>query len=235
MGALEETDITIRPLRLGFSPERNHRRSLPRAGVAAAVPRLILVVARDQVGADVADREFGDVLGHAELAHERAAQVVETEIAAAGLSQIGDQVGPARDAAAGDRGREQQRRRGDRLAVGKVAVLCRVRPFDFIAADGATSGVSDVPSMVRLGRQPIAFASSRTARRYFRISSARACRVSGVEFCNDHHTRLPHLFIALPPVFGSLFRSSLLGSLLPGHLTIPQRVDRFGGPSRPGW
>jgi hypothetical protein len=33
--------------------------------------------------------------------------------------------------------------------------------------------------------------------------------VSGVEFCDDHHTRLPLLFIALPPVFGSLLRSSL--------------------------
>ena len=58
------------------------------------------------------------------------------------------------------------------------------------AAGGGTSGTSGVSSMLRFGRQrepgainangtpasvqPIAFASSLTARRYFRISSARA-------------------------------------------------------------
>src|SRR5262249_50299274 len=41
-----------------------------------------------------------------------------------------------------------------------------------------------------------------TVRRYFRISSARACRVasgiSGIELCDDHHTLPPFFFIALP-------------------------------------
>src|SRR6516165_10340375 len=62
------------------------------------------------------------------------------------------------------------------------------------AAAGGTSGTSGVSSMLRLGRQrepgainangtpasvqPIAFASSLTAQRYLRISSARACRVA---------------------------------------------------------
>src|SRR5262249_16962255 len=62
------------------------------------------------------------------------------------------------------------------------------------AADGGTSGTSGVSSMLRFGRQrepgainangtpasvqPIAFASSLTARRYFRISSEKACRVA---------------------------------------------------------
>jgi hypothetical protein len=54
--------------------------------------------------------------------------------------------------------------------------------------------------------QPIAFASSLTARRYFRISSARALG-------DDQHSALPLLFIALTPVLGPLLRS-----LLPGHL-----------------
>src|SRR5262249_13945768 len=52
-------------------------------GIAAAGPGVILVVARDQVGADVADGELGDVLGHAELRHQRArgaAQIVQTEV-----------------------------------------------------------------------------------------------------------------------------------------------------------
>ena len=50
--------------------------------------------------------------------------------------------------------------------------------------------------------QPIASASSRTARRYFRISVARA----GIEFCDDHHTLLPVFLIALPPALGPLLR-----------------------------
>src|SRR5215472_2423873 len=86
------------------------------------------------------------------------------------------------------------------------------------AAGGGTSGTSGVSSMLRFGRQrepaainangtpgsvqPIAFASSLTVRRYFRISSARACRVasgiSGIELCDDHHTLPPFFFIALP-------------------------------------
>src|SRR5262245_6239545 len=76
-----------------------------RERITAAGPSLVLVVASDQVGADVADGKLGDVLGDAEVAHERAggaAQVVQAEVDAAGLSQIGDPFRPARDAAAGD-------------------------------------------------------------------------------------------------------------------------------------
>jgi hypothetical protein len=40
--------------------------------MAAALPSLILVVASDEVGADVADGELGDVLGDAEPAHQGA-------------------------------------------------------------------------------------------------------------------------------------------------------------------
>jgi hypothetical protein len=73
------------------------------------------------------------------------------------------------------------------------------------------------------------FSIAMTARRYFMSLSGsfqdlvgkgvhRRLGVSGVEFCDDH-TRLPLLFIALPPVFGPLLRSLPLGSLLPGHLS----------------
>jgi hypothetical protein len=41
-------------------------------GIAAALPSLILVVASDEVGADVADGVFGDFLGHTEPAHHQA-------------------------------------------------------------------------------------------------------------------------------------------------------------------
>src|SRR5262249_37556095 len=41
-------------------------------GIAAAGPSLVLVVAGDEVGADVADGQLGDGLGHAEPAHCRA-------------------------------------------------------------------------------------------------------------------------------------------------------------------
>ena len=54
--------------------------------------------------------------------------------------------------------------------------------------------------------QPIAVASSCKARRYFRISLARACRVaseiSSVELCDDHHTLPPLFFVARPPFGG---------------------------------
>jgi hypothetical protein len=36
--------------------------------------------------------------------------------------------------------------------------------------------------------------------------------ISGVEFCDDHHTLLSVLILALPPVLGPLLRL-----LLPGH------------------
>jgi hypothetical protein len=57
---------------------------------------------------------------------------------------------------------------------------------------------------------PIAFASSLTARRYFRISSVRGVQsrfgISGVELGDDHHTLPPLLFVVLPPVPGPLLR-----------------------------
>src|SRR5262249_31070916 len=99
-------------------PQRDDRGSLPgadqgrdvvahtREGIAAAGPSIVLVVAGDEVGADVADGELGDVLGDAELAHQGArgaAQIVQTEVDARGLLQLSDQLGPALDAAAGDR------------------------------------------------------------------------------------------------------------------------------------
>jgi hypothetical protein len=36
--------------------------------------------------------------------------------------------------------------------------------------------------------------------------------ICGVEFCDDHHTLPPLLFLALPPMFGPLLRL-----LFPGH------------------
>jgi len=77
-----------------------------RERIGAALPRLILVVARDQIDADVADGQLRDVLGDAQAAHERArgaAQIVQTEIDAARLPQVGDPPRPAREAAAGGR------------------------------------------------------------------------------------------------------------------------------------
>jgi len=89
-----------------LAPQRDHRRTFARADegcdvvaharerIAAAGPGLILVVARDEVGADVADGKFGDVLGDAESAHEGArgaAQIVQPEVDAAGLLQFCDQ------------------------------------------------------------------------------------------------------------------------------------------------
>src|SRR5512133_1587908 len=44
-----------------------------REGVAAAFPGLVLVVAGNEVNAKVADGKLGDVLGHAEPAHQGAA------------------------------------------------------------------------------------------------------------------------------------------------------------------
>ena len=81
-------------------------RAHAREGIAAALPGLILVVAGDEIDADVTDGELGDVLGNAEPAHQRArgaAQIVQTEVDPRGLLQLGDQLGPALDAAAGDR------------------------------------------------------------------------------------------------------------------------------------
>src|SRR5262249_3941680 len=66
--------------------------------IAAAGPSLVLVVAGDQVGADVADGELGDVLGDAEPAHERArgaAQIVQAGGDARGLLQLVDPRRPA--------------------------------------------------------------------------------------------------------------------------------------------
>jgi hypothetical protein len=54
-------------------------RAHAREGMAAALPGLILVVAGDEIGADVANGKLGDVLGDAEARHQRArgaAQVV---------------------------------------------------------------------------------------------------------------------------------------------------------------
>ena len=39
-------------------------------GVAATLPSFVLIITRDQVGADVADGEFGDVLANAEPRHQ---------------------------------------------------------------------------------------------------------------------------------------------------------------------
>src|SRR5215471_14060405 len=51
-------------------------------GIAAAGPGFVLVVAGDEVGADVADRQLGDVLGHAEPAHQGAAGAILETVAA---------------------------------------------------------------------------------------------------------------------------------------------------------
>jgi hypothetical protein len=62
--------------------QRRNVRGHAREGVAAAFPGLVLVVAGDEVGADVADGELGDVLGHAQARHQRArgaAQIVQAE------------------------------------------------------------------------------------------------------------------------------------------------------------
>jgi hypothetical protein len=40
--------------------------------------------------------------------------------------------------------------------------------------------------------------------------------IPGIEFCDDHHTTLLLLVLALPPVLGPLLRT-----LLSGHLTLP--------------
>ena len=61
----------------GSAPQRDHGGTFagadqgrdvggdPLERIAAALPSLVLVVASDEVGADVADGEFGDVLGDA--------------------------------------------------------------------------------------------------------------------------------------------------------------------------
>ena len=65
------------------APQRDHRGACAgadqgrdmvahaREGIAAAGPSVVLVVTGDQVGADVADCELGDVLGDAEPARAR--------------------------------------------------------------------------------------------------------------------------------------------------------------------
>jgi len=85
---------------IALPPQRNHRGAFAgadqgrdvvahtREGIAAALPRRVFVVARDQIGADVADGELGKILGDAQAAHERArgaAQIVQAEVDAAGL------------------------------------------------------------------------------------------------------------------------------------------------------
>src|SRR5262245_10566528 len=65
-----------------------------RERIAAALPGVVLVVAGDEVFADVADREFSKILGDAQSAHQRASgasQIVQTEVDARGLSHLGDQ------------------------------------------------------------------------------------------------------------------------------------------------
>ena len=114
------------------------------------------------------------------------------------------------------------------------------------AAGGETSGTSGVSSMLRRGRQrgpgatsangapaaaqPIARASSRRARRYFRISSARTCIVAsgspGVELCDDPHALPALLFIALPPVFGLRQFASLPSAAILRRTTIGNDTPR---------
>ena len=81
--------------------------------------------------------------------------------------------------------------------------------------------------------QPIAFASYLIARRYFRNLIGKGVHrgfgISGVEFCDGHHTRLPLRFIALPPVFGPLLRS-----LLPSHLHQSFDEQNITGETIPG-
>jgi len=113
----------------GSPPQRDHRGAGTRADegrdvstdtlerIAAALPSLVLVVAGDEVGADVADGELGDFLGHAEPAHERArgaAQIVQEKINAARLLKLGDRLAPTPNAVAGPHRGEQERRGGDR-------------------------------------------------------------------------------------------------------------------------
>ena len=89
---------------LARADQRRDVRGHAREGVAAAFPGLVLVVAGDEVGADVADGELGDVLGDAEPAHQGArgaAQIVQAEGDAAGPLQLSGELGPALEPATG--------------------------------------------------------------------------------------------------------------------------------------
>ena len=109
------------------------------------------------------------------------------------------------------------------VTIRSAAVACLL---DFITAPAAyAAGGTTSLSLVRRGRQrgrgptspngapasaqPIAFASSRTARRYFRISSARACSVaSGIYQPLLREQRRSHgrKITVTPPLFpGYLF------------------------------
>jgi hypothetical protein len=48
--------------------------------------------------------------------------------------------------------------------------------------------------------------------------------VSGVELCDDHHTLLPLLFLALPPVFR---KRRVIFNRLSGGVFYPARMSRL--------
>jgi len=102
-------ELSALMLTQGFFWDRDFaRRFDPRK---PAVDNLALAVALTTAGTQagavlVADGKLGDVLGDAETRHQGAAgpaQIVQAEIDTCGLLQLCDQLGPALDAAAGDR------------------------------------------------------------------------------------------------------------------------------------
>src|SRR6516164_10818401 len=87
-------------------------------GRATEVPGLIKVIEAGEAGALMADGEFGDVLGDAELGHQRAAgpaQVVGREVDARGAPYGVKPQGPAGDDTAGFLPGEDERVHGRRL------------------------------------------------------------------------------------------------------------------------